>query len=92
MGWSYGNNEIISINEAIKKFTLEKMSKSPAMIDERKLIYLNNYYINNSSEQFILEVLQNLYKTDLSNINQSKELILKLIPLYQDRSSTVLEI
>ena len=92
MGWSYGNNEIISLNEAIKKFTLEKISKSPAMIDERKLIYLNNYYINNSSEQFIFEVLQNLYKTDLSNINQSKELILKLIPLYQDRSSTVLEI
>ena len=92
MGWSYGNNEIISINDAIKKFTLEKISKSPAMIDERKLIYLNNYYINNSSEQFIFEVLQNLYKTDLSNINQSKDLILKLIPLYQDRSSTVLEI
>ena len=62
------------------------------MIDEKKLIYLNNYYINNSSEQFIYEILQNLYKPDLSNISQSKDLILKLIPLYQDRSSTVLEI
>ena len=65
MGWSYGNNEIISINEAIKKFTIEKISKSPAMIDERKLIYLNNYYINNSSEQSIFEILQNLYGTEL---------------------------
>ena len=30
MGWSYGNNEIISLDEAIKNFTLEKVSKSPA--------------------------------------------------------------
>ncbi len=92
MGWSYGNNEIISINDAIKNFTLEKISKSPAMIDERKLISLNNYYIKNSSEQFILETLQNLYESDLPNINKNKDLILKLIPLYQDRSSSVLEI
>ena len=34
------NNEIISINEAIKNFTLDKVSKSPAMIDEKKLIFL----------------------------------------------------
>ena len=92
MGWSYGNNEIISMKDAIKNFTIEKISKSPAMIDEKKLIFLNNYYINNSSEQSIFEILQNLYKPDLSNISQSNDLILKLIPLYQDRSSTVLEI
>ena len=92
MGWSNRNNEIISISDAIKNFTLEKISKSPAMIDEKKLIFLNNYYIKNSSEKFIYEILQNLYKPDLSNISQSNDLILKLIPLYQDRSSTVLEI
>ncbi len=92
MGWSNRNNEIISISDAIKNFTLEKISKSPAMIDEKKLIFLNNYYIKNSSEKFIYEILQNLYKPDLSNVSQSNDLILKLIPLYQDRSSTVLEI
>ena len=35
MGWSYENNEIISIREATKNFTLDKVSKSPAMIDEK---------------------------------------------------------
>ena len=40
MGWSYGNNEIISIDDAIKNFTLEKVSKSPAKINEKKLIFL----------------------------------------------------
>ena len=39
MGWSYGNNEIISLDEAIKNFSLDKISKSPAMVDEKKLIF-----------------------------------------------------
>ena len=43
MGWSYGNNEIISLKEAIDNFTLNKVSKSPAKIDEKKLIFFNNY-------------------------------------------------
>ena len=92
MGWSYGNNEIISMKDAIKNFTIEKISKSPAMIDEKKLIFLNNYYINNSSEQSIFEILQHLYGQELSNIDKHKDLILKLIPLYKKRSSSILEI
>ena len=35
MGWSYGNNEIISLKEAIDNFLLDKVSKSPAKIDEK---------------------------------------------------------
>ena len=35
MGWSFGNKEIISIDDAIKNFTLEKVSKSPAKINEK---------------------------------------------------------
>ena len=91
MGWSYGNNEIISMKDTIKNFTIEKISKSPAMIDEKKLIFLNNYYINNSSEQSIFEILQHLYGQELSNIDKHKDLILKLIPLYKKRSSSILE-
>ena len=53
------------------------------MIDEKKLIFLNNYYINNSSEQSIFEILQHLYGQELSNIDKHKDLILKLIPLYR---------
>ena len=58
MGWSYGNNEIISLDEAIKNFSLDKISKSPAMIiDKKKLIFLNNYYINNLPEESIFKNL-----------------------------------
>ena len=92
MGWSYGNNEIISLDEAIKNFSLDKISKSPAMVDEKKLIFLNNYYINNLPEESIFKTLIELTESDLKNLNINNEMILKFIALYKKRSSSILEI
>lgn len=92
MGWSYGNNEIISLDEAIKNFSLDKISKSPAMMDEKKLIFLNNYYINNLPEESIFKTLIELTESDLKNLNINNEMILKFILLYKKRSSSILEI
>ena len=92
MGWSYGNNEIISLDEAIKNFSLDKISKSPAMVDEKKLIFLNNYYINNLPEDSIFKILIELTESDLKNLNINNEMILKFIALYKKRSSSILEI
>ena len=92
MGWSYGNNEIISLDEAIKNFSLDKISKSPAMVDEKKLIFLNNYYINNLPEKSIFKTLIELTESDLKNLNINNEMILKFIALYKKRSSSILEI
>ena len=92
MGWSYGNNEIISLDEAIKNFSLDKISKSPAMVDEKKLIFLNNYYINNLPEESIFKTLIELNDSDLKNLNINNEMILKFILLYKKRSSSILEI
>ena len=92
MGWSYGNNEIISLDEAIKNFSLDKISKSPAMVDEKKLIFLNNYYINNLPEESIFKTLIELTESDLKNLNINNEMILKFILLYKKRSSSILEI
>ena len=92
MGWSYGNNEIISLDEAIKNFSLDKISKSPAMMDEKKLIFLNNYYINNLPEESIFKTLIELTESDIKNLNINNEMILKFIALYKKRSSSILEI
>jgi glutamyl-tRNA synthetase len=92
MGWSYGNNEIISLDEAIKNFSLDKISKSPAMVDEKKLIFLNNYYINNLPEESIFKTLIELTESDIKNLNINNEIILKFIALYKKRSSSILEI
>ena len=78
MGWSYGNNEIISMREATKNFTLDKVSKSPAMIDEKKLIFFNNYYINNTSDEEILETINKINSSEFEKINIEKNYNIKI--------------
>ena len=92
MGWSYGNNEIFSIDEAIKNFTLEKVSRSPAMIDEKKLMFLNNYYINDRSDENIFQELDELNLSNFKIKDIDKNQYLNLISLFKKRSSTILEI
>ena len=40
LGWSYGDKEIISLDDAIKNFKIEKIGKSPSKLDEKKLLFL----------------------------------------------------
>lgn len=46
LGWSpEGDNEIITLEQAIKEFTLEKVNKSAAIYDTTKLTWLNGIYM-----------------------------------------------
>ena len=41
LGWSHGNDEIISTEQAIEWFNLENIGRSPARFDFKKLDNLN---------------------------------------------------
>jgi len=50
LGWSYDDaQEIFSINELIEKFSLDKVSKNPAVFNIKKLLWMNGEYIKNLS-------------------------------------------
>ncbi|MDM8335185.1 glutamate--tRNA ligase [Wolbachia pipientis] len=57
LGWSHGNDEIISDEQAIEWFNLESIGRSPAWLDFKKLEHLNNHYINNISNEDILALI-----------------------------------
>jgi glutamyl-tRNA synthetase len=57
LGWSHGDKEIFSADEAIKLFNLDAIGKSPACFDMEKLYSLNSYYIKNLSTERVLEEL-----------------------------------
>jgi glutamyl-tRNA synthetase len=47
LGWSYdGTTEIFSKEDLLEKFTLERVSPSPATFDHKKLEWFNQHYIN----------------------------------------------
>lgn len=47
LGWSPGNNEeILERDEIVSKFSLEGLSKSPAVFDIKKLEWINSVYVS----------------------------------------------
>ena len=93
LGWSYGDKEIISLDDAIKNFKIEKIGKSPSKLDEKKLVFLNNFYIKNKNDDFIFDEIKN--EPAFSKIEYSTENIIKikkLINIFKERSSTMNEI
>lgn len=57
LGWSYGDQEIFTLDELIAFFTLESVGKSAAIFNPEKLLWLNQYYIKESpSERLVREV------------------------------------
>ena len=67
LGWSYGDKEIISLSEALNNFRLEKIGKSSSMLDKKKLLFLNNFYLKNNKDSVIL------YHLNQSNFFNKKD-------------------
>ncbi len=92
LGWSYGDQEIFSIDFIKKKFSLDKLGKSPAKIDNQKLNFLNNFYIKEMPNEKILNHLKkNTEKIEKPDFFSKRDL-LELIDLYKDRSSSLNDI
>jgi len=50
LGWSHGDDEIISTEQAIEWFNLESIGKSAARMDYKKLDNLNGHYIRETAD------------------------------------------
>ncbi|MDD4362626.1 MAG: glutamate--tRNA ligase [Atribacterota bacterium] len=58
LGWSSGTNqEIFSIGELVKNFTLDKISKHAAIFDMEKLNWFNGEYLKNISNDIYIDKL-----------------------------------
>lgn len=59
LGWSpKGNQEIFSLQELTKEFSVEGISKSPATFDYDKLTWMNGEYIKNmNAEHFLVNAM-----------------------------------
>ena len=58
LGWNPGNNkEIMSMDELIETFSLEKLQKSGARFNIKKFEWFNHQYIKNSSNDYLISLL-----------------------------------
>lgn len=59
LGWSHGDDEIISTDQAIEWFNLENVGRSPARFDFDKLDNLNAQYMRMMDGDIILSLIKN---------------------------------
>ncbi len=91
LGWSPGNDqEILTIQEMIEKFTLKRVNKTSAQFNNIKLDWMNGQYIKNTPiERLVPEVrafFENSGTVDVSKI--SAKWLADLVVLHQERFKT----
>jgi glutamyl-tRNA synthetase len=57
LGWSHGDEEIISTEQAIAWFDLDHAQKSPARFDFAKLESLNSHYLNHADDERLINLI-----------------------------------
>lgn len=57
LGWSHGDDEIISREQAIEWFTTESLGKSASRLDFSKLANLNGHYMREADNNRLLDLL-----------------------------------
>ncbi len=94
LGWSHGDDEIISTNQAIEWFNINSIGKSPARFDIVKLLSLNSHYIREASSielvQAIKPILEKKHKKSLSE--KDIDTLIKGMTGLKDRAKTLLDL
>jgi nondiscriminating glutamyl-tRNA synthetase len=88
LGWSpVGEEEIFSPEELIQHFSLERISKAPAIFDAGKLQWMNSHYIKKAPLAEIVErafpYLEQAGRIQLPLSREQTEWITRLVGLYQ---------
>jgi glutamyl-tRNA synthetase len=93
LGWSPGHDqELLTRQEMIEKFTLKRVNKTSSRFDFTKLDWMNSKYIQNLPVGDLVSELQPYIKdANLDNDVVSNEWLYKLVELYKERFRTLPE-
>jgi nondiscriminating glutamyl-tRNA synthetase len=97
VGWSPDDNEeILSLDEMVEKFSFDRVSKTGGIFDKDKLDWVNGHYIRSSSVERITE-LAIPYLIEANYIDEkfaveNKEWLYLLIDTVKESISTIKEI
>ncbi|MDR0580630.1 MAG: glutamate--tRNA ligase [Holosporaceae bacterium] len=90
LGWSHGDDEIISREQAIEWFTTENLGKSASRLDFFKLNNLNGHYMRSADNQRLLNDLLEIIEENVS-VEKQRRLLRGMTGLKQ-RAKTLLEL
>jgi glutamyl-tRNA synthetase len=93
LGWSHGDDEIISTEQAVEWFNLENIGKSAARFDFDKLASLNAHYIKQADNHRLLDLITPIMEKYGATVDDvAKDRLLKGMNALKDRAKTLNDI
>ena len=96
LGWNPGDDtELMLMDTLIHKFSLDQVSKKPAVFDEQKLIWMNGQFIKNKSLPDLAEVVRpllvsaGLLPDGPESGSDSEDRLPAALALFQDRMKQI---
>jgi glutamyl-tRNA synthetase len=88
LGWSYDDRTtIMSREELVERFTLDRLGASPAVFDYQKLEWMNGVYLRELSPEEYADVLVAYLREQ--GIDWDEELVRRAAPLVQEKIATL---
>jgi len=99
LGWSHGNDEIMSTSQMLDWFDVTDINRSAARFDFAKLEDLNGHYIRNADDQELLQRVEDLLPhlpngtaiTERLDANMRAKLLIAM-PGIKERAKTLIEL
>jgi glutamyl-tRNA synthetase len=98
LGWSHGDDEIISTEQLIEWFDIDDINKAPARFDIQKLEALNGHWIRASGDEELFDRIAHLLPHLPEGAKIGEDLsagagpkLRALIPAMKERSKTLLD-
>ena len=94
LGWSPGNDiEVMSMDEMVKLFSADKLSKKAAVFDPQKLEWMNGQHLSRTSSERLMPVvakaLEDKQLATTADIAARRDWFLSLIELLKIRARTI---
>jgi glutamyl-tRNA synthetase len=94
LGWSHGDDEIISTEQAIAWFDLGGVQRSPAQFDFAKLDSVNAHYIREADDERLVKLVTARLEMELGHALSASDRnrLLRAMPALKPRAKTLVEL
>ncbi|WP_069299139.1 glutamate--tRNA ligase [Neptunicoccus sediminis] len=94
LGWSHGNDELFTTEQAVEWFDFKGLGKSPARLDLKKLDHVGGYQIGIAPDDVLLADLQTyLRATGQDELDEeARAKVADVLPLLRDRSKKLTDV
>ncbi len=92
LGWSHGDDETISTEQAIEWFNLDNIGRSPARVDFKKLDNLNGHYMRSASDAMLAEGTLALLSAKGAVAPDLRAKLIAAMPGLKERAKTLVEL